>query len=69
MKMRAFKAALPYTLPICIGFLALGLSYAEQRVFLALPPVYESLDLCRIHGVRHHQSAVRRFSAAPCFFC
>lgn len=27
MKTRAFKAALPYTLPICIGFMVLGISY------------------------------------------
>lgn len=24
---KAFKAALPYTLPICVGFLFLGMSY------------------------------------------
>lgn len=27
MRSKAFKAALPYTLPICIGFLFLGMSY------------------------------------------
>ena len=27
MKKQAFKAALPYTLPICFGFLFLGMSY------------------------------------------
>lgn len=27
MKTKAFKAALPYTLPICVGFLFLGISY------------------------------------------
>ncbi len=27
MKMKAFKAAVPYTLPICVGFLFLGMSY------------------------------------------
>lgn len=27
MKKKAFKAALPYTLPICVGFLFLGMSY------------------------------------------
>ena len=27
MKTKAFKAALPYTLPICVGFLFLGMSY------------------------------------------
>ena len=25
--MKAFKAALPYTIPICVGFLFLGMSY------------------------------------------
>lgn len=27
MKTKAFKAALPYTLPVCVGFLFLGISY------------------------------------------
>ena len=27
MKTKAFRAALPYTLPICVGFLFLGMSY------------------------------------------
>ncbi len=27
MKMKAFKVAVPYTLPICVGFLFLGMSY------------------------------------------
>ena len=27
MKKKAFKAALPYTLPICVGFLFLDMSY------------------------------------------
>lgn len=27
MKKKAFKAALPHTLPICVGFLFLGMSY------------------------------------------
>lgn len=27
MKTKAFKAALPYTLPICVGFLFIGMSY------------------------------------------
>lgn len=27
MKLKAFKAALPYTIPICVGFLFLGMSY------------------------------------------
>ena len=27
MRTRAFKAALPYTIPICVGFLFLGISY------------------------------------------
>lgn len=27
MRTKAFKAALPYTLPICIGFMVLGISY------------------------------------------
>ena len=46
MKMRAFKAALPYTLPICIGFLALGLSYGflmQSKGFSWLYPLFMSL--------------------------
>ena len=27
MKKKAFRAALPYTLPICVGFLLIGASY------------------------------------------
>ena len=27
MKRKALKAAFPYTLPICVGFLFLGISY------------------------------------------
>lgn len=27
MKMKAFRAALPYTIPICVGFLFIGMSY------------------------------------------
>lgn len=27
MKMKAFRAALPYTIPIAVGFLFLGMSY------------------------------------------
>lgn len=27
MKKKAFQAAFPYTLPICVGFLFLGMSY------------------------------------------
>ena len=27
MKVKAFRAALPHTLPICVGFLFMGVSY------------------------------------------
>lgn len=42
MKKKAFKAALPYTLPICIGFLFLGMSYGfmmRSKGFSIIYPV------------------------------
>lgn len=46
MKMKALKAALPYTIPICIGFLFLGLSYGflmRSKGFSFLYPMLMSL--------------------------
>lgn len=46
MKRKAFKAALPYTIPICVGFLFLGISYGflmRSRGFSFLYPVFMSL--------------------------
>lgn len=46
MKSKAFRAALPYTIPICIGFLFLGISYGffmHSKVFSFLYPVLMSL--------------------------
>lgn len=46
MKRKAFKAALPYTLPICIGFLFLGMSYGflmKSKGFSFLYPTLMSL--------------------------
>lgn len=45
MKMKAFKAALPYTLPICVGFLFLGMSYGflmRSKGFSVLYPMLMS---------------------------
>lgn len=42
MKRKAFKAALPYTLPICIGFLFIGMSYGflmKSKGFSLIYPV------------------------------
>lgn len=46
MKSKAFKAAFPYTLPICIGFLFLGMSYGflmRSKGFSFLYPMFMSL--------------------------
>lgn len=46
MKTKAFKAALPYTLPICIGFLFLGISYGflmRSQGFSFIYPMLMSL--------------------------
>lgn len=46
MKTKAFKAALPYTLPICVGFLFLGMSYGflmRSKGFSFIYPVLMSL--------------------------
>lgn len=40
MKKQAFKAALPYTLPICFGFLFLGMSYGFLMHSQGFPFVY-----------------------------
>lgn len=49
MKIRAFKAALPYTLPICIGFMFLGMSYGllmRSKGFSFYYPMIMSLIIC-----------------------
>ncbi len=43
MKMQAFKAALPYTLPICIGFLFVGVSYGFLMSSLGFSFLYPML--------------------------
>lgn len=46
MKRKAFKAALPYTLPICVGFLFLGMSYGflmRSKGFSFVYPMLMSL--------------------------
>lgn len=46
MKTKAFKAAFPYTLPICVGFLFLGMSYGflmRSRGFPVFYPMLMSL--------------------------
>ena len=45
MKMKAFRAALPYTLPICIGFLFMSISYGflmHSKGFSFLYPMFMS---------------------------
>ena len=46
MKIKAFKAALPYTLPICVGFLFLGMSYGflmRSKGFSVWYPLFMSM--------------------------
>ncbi|MCI8742690.1 MAG: branched-chain amino acid transporter AzlC [Lachnospiraceae bacterium] len=46
MKTKALKAALPHTLPICVGFLFLGMSYGFLMKSLGFPffyPMFMSL--------------------------
>ena len=46
MKAKAFRAALPYTLPICVGFLFLGMSYGflmRSKGFSFVYPMLMSL--------------------------
>lgn len=46
MKKKAFKSALPYTLPICIGFLFLGMSYGflmRNKGFSFVYPMFMSM--------------------------
>jgi 4-azaleucine resistance transporter AzlC len=46
MKVKALKAALPHTLPICVGFLFLGMSYGflmRSKGFSFVYPMLMSL--------------------------
>ena len=46
MKMKAFKAALPYTIPVCVGLLFLGMSYGflmRSKGFSFIYPTLMSL--------------------------
>lgn len=43
MKMKAFKAALPYTIPICVGFLFFGMSYGFLMRSKGFPFVFPML--------------------------
>lgn len=46
MKKKAFQAAFPYTLPICVGFLLLGMSYGfmmRSKGFSFLYPLFMSM--------------------------
>ena len=73
MKRKAFCAALPYTIPICVGFLFLGMSYGflmkSQGLFGDLSDAHEPVHLCRFDGVCHREPAPVSVSALPrlCF--
>lgn len=43
MKRKAFRAALPYTLPICVGFIFLGMSYGFLMKSKGFPFYYPML--------------------------
>ena len=61
MKRKALKAAFPYTLPICVGFLFLGLSYGflmrSQGFFVRVSPADEHFYFCRLDGIRDGRAA------------
>ena len=51
MKTKAFKAALPYTLPICVGFLFLGMSYGflmRSKGFSVGYPLFMSMFISAV---------------------
>lgn len=48
MKLKAFKAALPYTLPICIGFLFISMSYGFLMKSKGFPLIYPVVMSCFI---------------------
>jgi len=51
MKIKAFKAALPYTIPICAGFLLLGISYGflmQSQGFSFLYPLSMSFFILQV---------------------
>ena len=48
MKRKAWKAALPHTLPICVGFLFLGMSYGFLMKSKGFSFVYPMLMSCFI---------------------
>ena len=48
MKLKAFKTALPYTLPICIGFLFIGMSYGFLMKSKGFPLIYPVVMSCFI---------------------
>ena len=61
--MKAFKAALPYTIPICVGFLFLGMSYGflmKSKGFSFVYPMLMSY-FCRFYGICHCQFAAVSF--------
>ena len=53
MKKKAFKAAFPYTIPIGIGFLFLGMSYG----FMMQSKGFSVWYLCGIYGIRNGKSS------------
>ena len=66
MKRKALRAAFPHTLPICAGFLVLGMSYGflmKSKGFSFLYPL-----LCRLHGVCYGESSAVCVSPTVCFF-
>ena len=56
MKKKAFKAAFPYTIPIGIGFLFLGMSYGFMMQSM-VSILYEYVYLCGIYGIRNGKSS------------
>ena len=58
MKKKAFKAAFPYTVPIGIGFLFLGMSYGFMMQSKGFSVWYEYVYLCGFYGICNIESVV-----------
>ena len=59
MKKKAFKAAFPYTIPIGIGFLFLGMSYGfmmQSKGFSVWYPFFMSMFICGFYGICNIES-------------
>ena len=47
---RAFRAALPYSLPVCVGFLFMAMSYGIKMRSRGFPIIYPIVMSCFIYA-------------------